>query len=58
MGVVHHTTAGDPHKDRCCSVFGCGRILTPQEQLFGNKCLNHSIKYNDTQHDSRTTHIP
>ncbi len=28
----------------CCSVWGCGRTLTPTELLFGNKCINHSIK--------------
>jgi hypothetical protein len=25
-----------------CSVFGCGRRLTIQEQLFGGKCIDHS----------------
>lgn len=29
----------EPH---VCSVFGCGRKLTAQEQLFGSKCINHS----------------
>ena len=24
-----------------CSVFGCGKILSRQEKLFGNKCINH-----------------
>lgn len=27
-----------------CSVFGCGHHLSPQEQLFGNRCQDHSIK--------------
>mgnify|MGYP003406063658 FL=1 len=26
-----------------CSHFGCGRTLTNQEKLFGNKCIHHSI---------------
>ena len=26
---------------KCC-IFGCGATLTPQEQLFGNVCQNHS----------------
>lgn len=30
-----------------CSVFGCGRILTIREKLFGNKCINHSKSDND-----------
>lgn len=28
--------------DRQCSHFGCGRILTLQEALAGNKCINHT----------------
>lgn len=30
------------HTERSCDVFGCGRVLTPQERLFGNKCIYHS----------------
>lgn len=26
-----------------CSHFGCGRTLTPQESLYGNRCQTHSI---------------
>lgn len=33
--------------ERCCSVFGCGQLLTDREKLFGNKCINHS---NEIQH--------
>jgi hypothetical protein len=29
------------HDYPCCSIFGCGKILTLQEQLHGNKCINH-----------------
>lgn len=25
-----------------CSTFGCGRILTRTERLYGKKCVNHS----------------
>ena len=25
-----------------CSVFGCGRLLTPVESLYGNKCFKHA----------------
>lgn len=25
-----------------CCVFGCGRKLSPYEQLFGHRCINHS----------------
>ncbi len=25
-----------------CSVFGCGKKLSNQEELFGNKCVKHS----------------
>lgn len=25
----------------CCSFFGCGRQLTRQEALFGNRCIHH-----------------
>jgi len=28
----------------CCSFFGCGRQLTRQEALFGNRCIEHSDK--------------
>ena len=24
---------------RCCSAFGCGKLLTPVESLAGDKCL-------------------
>jgi len=27
-----------------CSVFGCSQKLTPEEKLFGNKCLKHSME--------------
>ena len=27
-----------------CSHFGCARILTRNEKLFGNKCVKHSWK--------------
>jgi len=27
-----------------CSHFGCGRELSITEQLFGKKCIHHSIK--------------
>ena len=27
-----------------CSHFSCGRTLTPQEKLFGDKCINHNHK--------------
>jgi len=25
-----------------CAVFGCGVILSEQEELYGNKCVKHS----------------
>lgn len=27
---------------RICSVFGCGRVLKPQETLYSNKCFYHA----------------
>lgn len=27
--------------EMCCTFFGCGKILTPQETLFGNLCIDH-----------------
>jgi hypothetical protein len=27
-----------------CKHFGCGKRLSPQEQLFGNRCQEHSSK--------------
>ncbi len=27
-----------------CKVFGCGKILSLQEQLFGDRCVNHPKK--------------
>ena len=27
-----------------CTHFGCGKELTIREQLFGSKCIHHSIK--------------
>ena len=33
----------------CCSVFGCGKILSMAEKLFGNKCIDHSIKIKNEQ---------
>ncbi len=29
-------------EDQCCSYFGCGRILSMREKLFGSKCIDHS----------------
>lgn len=29
-------------EDECCSIFGCGKILSREEKLFGNKCIKHS----------------
>ena len=28
-------------KRRCCSYFGCGKQLTLQESLQGERCINH-----------------
>lgn len=28
-----------------CKQFGCGRKLSPQEMLFGNKCIHHIKKH-------------
>lgn len=28
-------------ENNCCSYFGCGRQLTRQEALFGNRCIDH-----------------
>jgi hypothetical protein len=27
-----------------CKVFGCGKILSLQEQLFGDRCVDHGKK--------------
>ncbi len=34
----------EPDEDlrNICTHFGCGKELTQQEQLFGNKCIKHS----------------
>ena len=24
-----------------CSVFGCGKVLSMQEKMFGSRCINH-----------------
>lgn len=29
---------------KICAVFGCGKKLSLQEQLFGDKCIQHSSK--------------
>lgn len=31
------------HEPEICKHFGCGSRLTPQEQLYGNLCIVHSI---------------
>jgi len=31
-----------------CRHFGCGRRLTLQESLYGDKCIKHSGEYNQT----------
>lgn len=31
-------------EDTCCSFFGCGKILTLTEKLFGERCINHPKK--------------
>lgn len=37
---------GEPDPEpEICSHFGCGRKLSLREKLFGNKCVNHSIDY-------------
>lgn len=33
--------APHPTEPVCCSHFGCGRTLTLQEQLAGDRCVNH-----------------
>lgn len=30
------------YEPQYCSTFGCGRILSLQESLFGNKCTRHA----------------
>lgn len=30
-------------RDEVCKHFGCGKRLKYTEQLFGNRCFNHSI---------------
>lgn len=32
----------DPPEYHVCRHFGCGRKLSPQEMLFGDKCQSHS----------------
>lgn len=32
----------------CCSFFGCGRQLTEREALFGDRCINHQKKYDNS----------
>lgn len=37
-------TGSDKEEFKCrtCTKFGCGRILTHEEQLYGDKCISHS----------------
>jgi len=41
------------HEPEVCSHFGCGRTLTNQEKLFGNKCIHHSININNDRQKSK-----
>jgi hypothetical protein len=29
-------------EDICCEEFGCPKILSMREKMFGNRCINHS----------------
>jgi hypothetical protein len=31
--------------ERTCAHFGCARVLTAREILFGDKCIDHSIVF-------------
>lgn len=34
----------DSDEPRCCSVFGCGRKLSDEENLYGTTCIHHQQK--------------
>ena len=34
----------DPDEPRICIFFGCIKILSPQENLFGDTCVTHKPK--------------
>lgn len=34
---------GENKEEYICKFFGCGRKLTIQEKLFGDKCFKHSL---------------
>ena len=38
-------------KVRTCTKFGCGRTLTIEEQLYGDKCISHSGEHKITNID-------
>lgn len=33
-------------EDICCSFFGCGKVLSMREKLFGDRCINHPKNQN------------
>lgn len=35
-------------EERNCSFFGCGKVLSMREKMFGSRCVNHQIKNYDS----------
>jgi hypothetical protein len=42
IDIRRHYDEGEKEVQKhICKHFGCGKTLSPQEQLFGNKCIKH-----------------
>lgn len=41
--IEKHQFEGENKVEYICKFFGCGRKLTIQEKLFGDKCFKHSL---------------
>jgi hypothetical protein len=39
------TCSKEAQEPYTCTTFGCGRTLTREEKLYGNKCIHHSKIY-------------
>lgn len=44
MNELHCYMLSLPGEPQVCKHFGCGRVLTIRERLFGEKCIDHSIE--------------
>src|SRR5690242_7331119 len=45
------------YEPKVCSHFGCGKKLSLREELFGSKCIDHSINENKTQPEPLPGHL-